>query len=41
MPGDINRFHIDFIIVKQRFKTPVKDNRTYPGCDLGSDHVYW
>ncbi len=39
MPGDINRYQIDFIIVKQRFKNQVKDSRSYPGCDVGSDHV--
>ena len=39
MPVDINRYQIDFILVKQRFKNQVKDSRSYPGCDVGCDHV--
>lgn len=41
MPGDVSTYQIDFITVKQSLKTQVQDirTRTYPGCDIGSDHV--
>lgn len=38
MPGDIGRYQIDYIMVRQRFKNQVKDCRSYPGPDIGSDH---
>uniref|UniRef100_A0A8D8YQU9 Craniofacial development protein 2 n=1 Tax=Cacopsylla melanoneura TaxID=428564 RepID=A0A8D8YQU9_9HEMI len=38
MPGDIARYQIDFIMVKQRFRNQVKDSRSYPAADVGSDH---
>ncbi|KAL4125923.1 hypothetical protein QTP88_010160 [Uroleucon formosanum] len=31
MPGDVGRYQIDFIMVKNRFKNQVKDSRSYPG----------
>lgn len=38
MPGDINRYQIDYIMVKQRFKNQAKDSRSYAGPDIDSDH---
>jgi len=38
MPGDINRYQIDYIMVKNRFKNQVKESRSYPGADIDSDH---
>lgn len=38
MPGDINRYQIDYIMVKNRFKNQVKKSRSYPGADIDSDH---
>jgi hypothetical protein len=38
MPGDINRYQIDYIMVKKRFRNQVKDCRSYPGSDIDSDH---
>ncbi|KAI5711321.1 hypothetical protein M8J75_016072 [Diaphorina citri] len=37
-PGDIRRAQIDYILVKERFKNQVKNCRSYPGADIGSDH---
>lgn len=38
MPGDINRYQIDYIMVKNRFWNQVKESRSYPGADINSDH---
>ncbi|XP_025425707.1 craniofacial development protein 2-like [Sipha flava] len=38
MPGDVGRYQIDFIMVKNRFKNQVKDSQSYPGADIDSDH---
>lgn len=38
MPGDVGRYQIDFIMVKNRFKNQVNDSRSYPGADIDSDH---
>ena len=37
-PGDLYRNQIDFILVNHRFRNTVKQARTYPGADVGSDH---
>uniref|UniRef100_A0A6M2DQT5 Putative endonuclease-reverse transcriptase n=1 Tax=Xenopsylla cheopis TaxID=163159 RepID=A0A6M2DQT5_XENCH len=37
-PGDINRYQIDYVLVKHRFRNSVKDVRTFPGADIDSDH---
>ena len=36
--GDICRNQIDFILINKRFRNGVKQARTYPGADVGSDH---
>jgi len=36
IPGDINRYQIDYIMVKKRFRNQVKDCRSYPGADIDS-----
>lgn len=38
MPGDLGRYQIDFILVRNRFKNQVKSCKTYPGADINSDH---
>jgi len=38
MPGDINIYQINYIMVKKRFRNQVKDCRSYPGADIDSDH---
>lgn len=37
-PGDINRFQIDFILVKIRYRNQIKSSHSYPGFDIDSDH---
>uniref|UniRef100_A0A8D9DT62 Craniofacial development protein 2 n=1 Tax=Cacopsylla melanoneura TaxID=428564 RepID=A0A8D9DT62_9HEMI len=37
-PGDINRFQIDFILVKKRYRNQIKSSHSYPGFDIDSDH---
>ena len=36
-PGDTERFQIDYIMVKQRFRNSVKKSYAYPGADCDSD----
>ena len=38
MPGDIGRYQLDYILVKQRYRNSVKSSRSFPGCDIDSDH---
>ena len=37
-PGDRQRFQIDYILVKQRYRNSVKSSWSYPGADVNSDH---
>ncbi|XP_072046427.1 probable tubulin polyglutamylase ttll-15 [Amphiura filiformis] len=37
-PGNLYRNQIDYILIKQRWKTNVKNCRTFPGADIDSDH---
>lgn len=37
-PGDRARNQIDYITINERFRNSVKDSKTYPGADCGSDH---
>lgn len=37
-PGDVNRNQIDFIMITERFKNSIKQVKTYPSADIGSDH---
>ncbi|KAI5718650.1 hypothetical protein M8J77_024598 [Diaphorina citri] len=37
-PGDVRRAQIDYIMVKNRFKNQIKNCRSYPAADIGSDH---
>ena len=37
-PGDIARYQIDYIMVKQRYRNGVKGSCSYPGADVYSDH---
>lgn len=36
--GDLGRYQIHFIIVKNRFKNQIKDSRSYPEADTDSEH---
>ena len=38
MPGDRGRYHIDYILIKQRFRNHVKNCKSYPSVDVNSDH---
>jgi len=37
-PGDIGRYEIDYIMTKIRFWKSVRNAKSYPGVDVGSDH---
>ncbi|XP_026482140.1 craniofacial development protein 2-like [Ctenocephalides felis] len=37
-PGHSERYQIDYIIVKNRFRNSVKDVNTFPGADIDSGH---
>ena len=37
-PGNRIRNQIDFILVKNRWKSSIKTAKTMPGADVGSDH---
>lgn len=37
-PGDIFRNQIDYIMINQRYRNMVKNIKSYPGADIGSDH---
>ena len=36
--GDVTRNQIDYIMISSRHKNNIKNCRTYPGADIGSDH---
>ena len=36
--GDVTRNQIDYIIISSRHRNNIKNCRTYPGADIGSDH---
>ncbi|XP_063382993.1 uncharacterized protein LOC134669399 [Cydia fagiglandana] len=38
MPGDINRYQLDYIIVKQKYRNRLVYCKTLPGADISSDH---
>src|SRR5713101_4722301 len=38
MPGDLARYQIDYIMVRERYKNSVKNSCTFPGADINSDH---
>lgn len=38
MLGDIAQYQIDYILVKNRSKNPVKFSKSYPSADYDSDH---
>ena len=37
-PGDIRRHHLDYILVRQRFRNSLKNACCYPAADTDSDH---
>ena len=37
-PGDLHRNQIDYIMINHRFKNNLKNVKSYPGADVGSDH---
>ena len=39
MPDDMERHHIDYISVRQRFQSQVKNCKSFPGTDIDSDHI--
>ena len=36
--GDLRRYQIDYILVRQRYRNCVKSSWSYPGADVDSDH---
>src|SRR6218665_44051 len=37
-PGDVARFQLDYILVKQRYRNSVKNAKAMPGADADTDH---
>ena len=37
-PGDTERYQIDYIMVRQRFRNQVLNCKTFPGADVDSDN---
>lgn len=37
-PGDRNRYQIDYILVRNRYRNSIKNSQSYPGADVNSDH---
>jgi hypothetical protein len=37
-PGDINRYQLDYILVRQRYRGGVLKALSFPGADIDSDH---
>ena len=37
-PGDRDRYQIDFILIRQRYRNAVKNSKVYPGADADTDH---
>src|SRR6476620_4451064 len=37
-PGDLRRYQIDYILVRQIYRNSVKSSWSYPGADVDSDH---
>lgn len=38
MSDDINRYQLDYIMVKNRYKNQIKSSKSYPGANIDSDH---
>lgn len=38
MPGNGDRYQIDYILVKSRYRNQAKSCKSYPGADVDSDH---
>lgn len=38
-PRDKARYQLDYILVNQIYKNPVKVCKRYPGADIDSDHI--
>lgn len=38
VPGDINRYQIDYILVKKKYRNQIKSSHSYPSFDVDSDH---
>ena len=37
-PGDSERYQLDYILVKQRYRNSIKNSHSYPGADANTDH---
>ena len=37
-PGDVTRNQIDYLLIRKRHRNSIKQCKTYPGADIGSDH---
>lgn len=38
LPGDINRYQLDYIMIKNRYENQIKSSKSFPGADIDSDH---
>lgn len=38
MPGGGNKYQLDYILVRKRYRIQVKQSKSYPGADIDSDH---
>ena len=38
-PGDTNRYQIDYILVKQRYRNSMKNSCSYLRVDANTDHI--
>jgi len=38
MPRGGNRYQLDYILVRKRYKNQIKHSKSYPGPDIDSDH---
>ena len=37
-PGDMERYQLDYIMARQRYRNSVKNSHAYPGADADTDH---
>jgi hypothetical protein len=37
-PGDLTRYQLDYILVRERYRNSVKNSHAYPGADADTDH---
>lgn len=38
--GSVNRYHLDYILVRELYRNEVKQSKSYLGADIDSDYNY-